>query len=213
MTPSQPRVEWVDAAPNADFASTVRLERAKAGRSGRTLVVYVGADWCPPCKAFHEAVLAGQLDAQLGKVTFLVFDFDRDASKMGAFGYQTTHIPYFVKPGPDGGARSRLQRQNAEQTGSREGSHRQARGLAVRQVGHSSGKKQATLCCPLEPLEERRLDVALALASALAARMEPATARGSKGEGSSPTTSSFFFFGAFAASCASIGAESSSTRV
>lgn len=93
---------WVDAAPNADFASTVRLERAKATRAGRMLVVYVGADWCPPCKAFHEAILAHQLDQQLAKVTFLVFDFDRDASKMGAFGYQTTHIPYFVKPGPDG---------------------------------------------------------------------------------------------------------------
>lgn len=96
------RVEWIEAPPTADFASTVRLERAKAQRAGRMLVVYVGADWCPPCKAFHEAVRAGQLDAMLDTVTFLAFDFDRDASKMGAFGYQTTHIPYFVKPGPDG---------------------------------------------------------------------------------------------------------------
>ena len=96
------RVEWVEAPPTADFASTVRLERAKAQRAGRMLVVYVGADWCAPCKAFHEAVLAGQVDDTLGKITFLVFDFDRDASKMGAFGYQTTHIPYFVKPAPDG---------------------------------------------------------------------------------------------------------------
>ena len=80
----------------------MRLERAKAQRAGRMLVVYVGADWCPPCAAFHEAVLARQLDGELGKITFLVFDFDRDAAKMGAFGYQTTHIPYFVRPGPDG---------------------------------------------------------------------------------------------------------------
>ncbi len=100
-TPSK-RVEWIEAPADADFASSVRLARAKAQRAGRMLVVYVGADWCPPCKAFHEAVAAGRLDESLGKVTFLVFDFDRDASKMGAFGYQTTHIPYFVKPGPDG---------------------------------------------------------------------------------------------------------------
>lgn len=102
VTTGAHKVEWIDAPATADFASTVRLERAKAQRAGRMLVVYVGADWCPPCKAFHEAVLKGQLDASLGKITFLVFDFDRDASKMGAFGYQTTHIPYFVKAGPDG---------------------------------------------------------------------------------------------------------------
>ena len=95
-------VEWIEAPPNSDFASTVRLERAKAQRAGRTLVVYVGADWCPPCKAFHQAVLAHQLDEQLAKTTFLVFDFDKDAARMGSFGYQTTHIPYFVRPGPDG---------------------------------------------------------------------------------------------------------------
>lgn len=101
-SPAPRSVEWVDAPPNADFASTVRLERAKAQRAGRTLVVYVGADWCPPCKAFHQAVLAHQLDEQLAKTTFLVFDFDKDAARMGSFGYQTTHIPYFVRPGPDG---------------------------------------------------------------------------------------------------------------
>lgn len=93
--------EWIDAPADGDFASTVRLARAKASKAGRLLVVYVGADWCPPCKVFHKAVLAGELDRPLANVTFLAFDFDRDAAKMGAFGYQTTNIPYFVKPGPD----------------------------------------------------------------------------------------------------------------
>lgn len=100
--PVERTVEWVEASPTADFASTVRLERAKAQRAGRTLVVYVGADWCPPCKAFHQAVSNHQLDTTLAKTTFLVFDFDKDAARMGSFGYQTTHIPYFVRPGPDG---------------------------------------------------------------------------------------------------------------
>jgi thiol-disulfide isomerase/thioredoxin len=99
--PAADKVLWIEAAHDADFASTVRMERAKAKRAGRTLVVYVGADWCPPCKAFHQDVLAGKLDATLGRTTFLVFDFDKDASRLGAFGYSTSYIPYFAKPGPD----------------------------------------------------------------------------------------------------------------
>jgi thiol-disulfide isomerase/thioredoxin len=66
--------------------------------------VYVGASWCEPCVAFHDALVAGQLDAELAGVRFLEFDLDRDQARLAADGYQSRYVPLFALPGPDGRA-------------------------------------------------------------------------------------------------------------
>jgi len=75
-------------------------------RRGR-LLVYVGASWCEPCRRFHEAASAGKLDAQLGGLRLLEFDYDRDEPRLRAAGYVSQLIPLFALPAPDGRASGR----------------------------------------------------------------------------------------------------------
>lgn len=117
-----------DAAPNAarDAASArrpelvpaaageldlvVREALAQAQRDGRRLVVYVGASWCEPCTAFHEAVERGELDEPLAGVRFVELDADQDRARMQAAGYDGRYIPRFVLPLPDGrGSEQRME--------------------------------------------------------------------------------------------------------
>lgn len=91
------------AAPDGDVAASVMREAASAG----TLVVYVGAGWCEPCRAFHEAVQGGRFDGELAGVRFLEYDLDRDRERLAAAGYASRLIPLFALPGPDGRASGR----------------------------------------------------------------------------------------------------------
>ena len=89
------------AAPaGGRVAEVVSAERAGPG----VLVVYVGAAWCEPCVAFHDALRSGQLDADLAGVRFLEFDRDRDQARLDADGYSSRYVPLFALPGPDGRA-------------------------------------------------------------------------------------------------------------
>jgi len=99
-TPSTPP-RLVAAPPGGRVAEIVEAERG--GGAGQ-LVVYVGAAWCEPCVAFHEALLAGQLDADLAGVRFLEFDLDRDRARLEADGYSSRYVPLFALPGRDGRA-------------------------------------------------------------------------------------------------------------
>lgn len=80
------------------------VEAERSGAAGARLVVYVGASWCEPCVAFHDALVAGQLDADLAGVRFLEFDLDRDRARLEADGYSSRYVPLFALPGPDGRA-------------------------------------------------------------------------------------------------------------
>ena len=82
------------------------LEAAVA--EGRTLVVYVGATWCEPCRRFHDAVSAGQLDDALAGVRFLEFDHDLHQQGLKAAGYLKRFVPLFAIPRPDGSASDRI---------------------------------------------------------------------------------------------------------
>lgn len=99
-TPTPPRL--VPAPAGGRVAEVVEAERAGVG--AERLVVYVGAAWCEPCVAFHDALLAGQLDADLPGVRFLEFDLDRDRARLEADGYSSRYVPLFALPGPDGRA-------------------------------------------------------------------------------------------------------------
>ncbi len=80
----------------------VKAEIERAGPEKRDVVVYVGAKWCEPCVRFHDALVAGELDAELPGVRFLEFDFDTDQAALAAAGYQSKLLPLFVAPIDDG---------------------------------------------------------------------------------------------------------------
>lgn len=92
----------VPAPAGGRVAEIVAAEQGSAG--ARQLVVYVGAAWCEPCVAFHDALTTGQLDADLPGVRFLEFDLDRDRPRLEADGYSSRLVPLFAIPGPDGRA-------------------------------------------------------------------------------------------------------------
>lgn len=98
------KVELVDAPPTGEVAAYVAGEVPHAVRDGKQLLVYVGATWCEPCLKFHAAAAAGRLDADLGDLRFLVFDLDRDETRLAAAGYKSQYVPLFAVPGPDGRA-------------------------------------------------------------------------------------------------------------
>lgn len=95
----------VKAPAGGRVAEAVIAEQATA--DGDLVVVYVGAAWCEPCVAFHDALLAGRLDADLPDLRFLEFDLDRDRDRLRAAGYESRYVPLFALPGPDGRASGR----------------------------------------------------------------------------------------------------------
>jgi thiol-disulfide isomerase/thioredoxin len=95
----------VTQAPAAGaVAAIVRDALSSAGTEKRTLVVYVGADWCEPCQKFHRAAESGELDTVFPSLTILEFDLDRDAKRLAAAGYVSRYVPLFALPKQDGTA-------------------------------------------------------------------------------------------------------------
>ncbi len=101
--PAPPKLELVDA-PAGDVAAFVAPQLAAARAAGKHLLVYVGASWCEPCNRFHAAAAQGQLDAEFGNLTLLVFDKDRDDDALTRAGYTSKLIPLFAIPRDDGTA-------------------------------------------------------------------------------------------------------------
>ncbi|MCA9694065.1 MAG: thioredoxin family protein [Myxococcales bacterium] len=102
-----PRRPTIVAAPAGEVAPIVAEAVVAAAAEGKRLVVYVGAAWCEPCTAFHDAVVAGELDEPLADVRFLEFDMDHDKDRLEAAGYRSRYIPLFVIPQLDGRASER----------------------------------------------------------------------------------------------------------
>lgn len=98
-TPAKP--EFVSAG-EGDAAVVVRDALHVAEQQQRRLVVYVGATWCEPCQAFHDAVERGELDDALTGIRLLEFDSDHDGDRLRSAGYGGRYIPRFVLPQPDG---------------------------------------------------------------------------------------------------------------
>lgn len=97
-------VRIVHAGPGSDASQVIREQRDAARRDGRDLVVYVGAKWCEPCRAVHDAAQRGQLDSDFPEMTLLEFDLDEDSERLASAGYASQFIPLFVVPGADGRA-------------------------------------------------------------------------------------------------------------
>jgi hypothetical protein len=98
------KLELVDATPAADLVPGIAAQVARATADHKRLLVYVGASWCEPCGHFHDAAIAGKLDATFGDVRLLVFDADRDNDALERAGYKYELIPLFAIPRADGSA-------------------------------------------------------------------------------------------------------------
>jgi thiol-disulfide isomerase/thioredoxin len=98
------RLRMVDAPASGQVDAVVKDALARATAEGRTLVVYVGATWCEPCRRFHEAAERGKLDDRFPRLTLLEFDLDRDRERLAAAGYVSRLIPLFALPAADGAA-------------------------------------------------------------------------------------------------------------
>jgi thiol-disulfide isomerase/thioredoxin len=97
------KVDWVAAPAGEEPVSAIvtrEVERARG--EGREVLVYVGATWCEPCTRFHDAAMAGRLDATFPTLRFLEFDADRDDARLEAAGCKSGYIPLFARPTSDG---------------------------------------------------------------------------------------------------------------
>lgn len=106
-TPTPRGVELLPAAADGTASQVVTRELERARHEGRQLLVYVGAGWCEPCRRFHAAAAAHQLDAAFPTLRLLEFDADRDGERLQAAGYQSRLIPLFARPAADGRASGR----------------------------------------------------------------------------------------------------------
>lgn len=108
--PSLPKPAEPAAAPRlipAAEGEVAALVREEQGRGAGLVLVYVGAPWCEPCRAFHDALVAGDFDATLAGVRFLEFNLDRDRDRLAAAGYTSRYIPLFAVPEGSGRASGR----------------------------------------------------------------------------------------------------------
>ncbi len=103
--PAEPRLapELRSAGPGP-VSELIAGELAAARTDRRRLIVYVGAPWCEPCVAFHDALLAGELGDALPGIRFLEFNMDDDHDRLAEAGYTSRLIPLFVVPASDGKA-------------------------------------------------------------------------------------------------------------
>lgn len=85
-----------------DGAAWVKAQTEELGRAGRPALVYVGAEWCEPCKRFKAAAAAGQLDADLPGLVLLELDHGRDEAALAAMGCTSTMIPLLAVPDAEG---------------------------------------------------------------------------------------------------------------
>lgn len=92
-------VDLVDAPSGGEPVEAIMVrELARARREGRDVLVYVGAEWCEPCKRFHDAAAAGQLDDAFPTLRLIEFDADRDGPRLEAAGCASKLIPLFARP-------------------------------------------------------------------------------------------------------------------
>lgn len=75
-----------------------------AANANRPVILYVGATWCEPCKAFHDALAAGALDDELAGAIFLEFDLDQHGALLGPedLACESKLVPLFARPNADG---------------------------------------------------------------------------------------------------------------
>ncbi len=106
--PLKPEIVVAPSLLDVSLPAYVVAADRRAKEEGLTLIVYVGATWCEPCRRFHDALQAGQLNDSLSGVRFLEFDHDAHQAGLNEAGYLRRFVPLFAIPGPDGQASERM---------------------------------------------------------------------------------------------------------
>ena len=97
------KVELMMVPDHATDGPAFIAEQLQQTRSeNKRMVIYVGATWCEPCKYFHDAAAAGQLDDVFPNVRFVEFDHDKHASMLQASDCRSKMIPLFAIPDESG---------------------------------------------------------------------------------------------------------------
>jgi thiol-disulfide isomerase/thioredoxin len=96
------RIEWIKAPVGEDAATVIKRDLERAHVDKKRLLVYVGATWCEPCKRFHDAAEAGQLDGVFPNLRLVEFDLDVDGERLARAGYASKMIPLFAIPTENG---------------------------------------------------------------------------------------------------------------
>ena len=82
--PPPRKVELVTAPALAEVAPFVAQQIETAAHDHKQLIVYVGANWCEPCRRFHQAVEQGKLDSAFPGLRLEEFDLDRDRERLAS---------------------------------------------------------------------------------------------------------------------------------
>ena len=93
---------FVKAPDDVPVAEHMAAQVEEASAAGEDILLYVGAHWCEPCQAFHDAVEAGELDEALPNLRLVEYDLDVDADRLKKADYSSRYIPLFTIPGADG---------------------------------------------------------------------------------------------------------------
>ncbi|MEZ4225323.1 MAG: thioredoxin family protein [Polyangiaceae bacterium] len=91
-------VEIRTVAKTGSLSEVFEREAEDAKRSGRTLLVYVGAPWCEPCQHFKTAVKRGDLDTEFPGLRLLELDRDVDEARLAEAGCLSRLIPLLARP-------------------------------------------------------------------------------------------------------------------
>lgn len=96
---------WTAIEKGGSLASSVKAEVAKAQAAGKKPIVYIGATWCPPCKAIKKYKTDPQMAAAFAGTYIIELDVDDwAAADLTGLGYKAGSIPVFIAVGPDGKA-------------------------------------------------------------------------------------------------------------
>jgi thiol:disulfide interchange protein len=104
---SRAKPQLIPRPAGARLEHFVQQQVEEADAQGMRVLVYVGAEWCEPCKHFHEALSSGDLDTVLAGTKLIELDADRDRADLRAAGYASKYIPLFSVPDHSGHASGR----------------------------------------------------------------------------------------------------------
>ncbi len=101
-------VEFVAFAGGESLDGFVMKELRRAEKDRKTLLLYVGAEWCEPCQRFHAAAQRGELDRAFPDLRLVDLDRDRDEAELRQTSCLSPMIPMFAKPTPRGNCSEKM---------------------------------------------------------------------------------------------------------
>jgi thiol-disulfide isomerase/thioredoxin len=97
---------WAVIVKGGSLASAVKAEVAKAQATGKKPVVYIGATWCPPCKAIKKFKADKQMVTAFEGAHIIELDVDDwSAADLAGLGYKANAVPVFIAVDKEGKAK------------------------------------------------------------------------------------------------------------